>query len=129
MSAEKAWSLLDNKPVLKYIPKCDDYIVYWNGIVMSHRIALSIGGTLLNIFPTPEMKQVLNQNYRTLYYADAFDSLGKWDKILEGSRGHKEKEMYSYLLRYMEQHLQTLKDQKIPGAEVLGWFEYSRAIS
>ena len=126
MSAEKAWSLLDNRPVLKYVPECDDYIVYWNGIVMPHKIALCFGGTLLNIFPTPEMRQALNLNYRKLYYANAFETLGKWDHILDGRKGHEERDMYGFLFRYMEKHLNFLKEQTIPGAEILGWFDYKR---
>jgi hypothetical protein len=40
-----------------------------------------------------------------------------------------EREMYNFLFRYMEKHLNSLKEQKISGAEVLGWFDYKRVIS
>ena len=121
MSAEKSWSLLDHRPVLKYIPKCDDYIVYWNGIVMPHKMALCIGGILLNIFPTPEMRTQLQKNYLRLYYANAFDCSGSWDHII-----HEGTEMYGFFNRYMGKHLEFIKEQNIPGSEVLGWFDYSR---
>jgi hypothetical protein len=71
MSAEKAWSLLDFRPVVKYVPNCDDYIVYWNGIVMPHKMALCIASQLFGVYPTPEMKIVLQENYCKLYYANA----------------------------------------------------------
>ena len=127
MSAEKSWSLLDSRPVLKYISQCDDYIVYRNGIVMPHKMALCFGGTLLNIFPTPEMRRELNLNYRKLYYANAFETLGKWDHILDGRKEHEQRDMHGFLFRYIEKHLNSLKEQKISGAEVLGWFDYKRA--
>lgn len=121
MSAEKAWSLLDFRPVVKYVPNCDDYIVYWNGIVMPHKMALCIASQLFGVYPTPEMKIVLQENYLKLYYANAFDSLGKWDSLVAN------RQMYGILDNYMAQHITQLHEQKIPGAEVLGWFDYSRA--
>lgn len=121
MSREKAWSLLDNRPVLKHVPQCDDYIVYWNGVVMPHKMALCFGGTLLNIYPTPEMRKALQENYLKLYYANAFGTLGMWDHMVQGNR-----DMYGFLFRYMEQHLAALKEQAIPGPEILGWFNYKR---
>ena len=40
MRAEQSWSLLDTKPVMLYIEKCDEYLVYWNGVVMPHKMSL-----------------------------------------------------------------------------------------
>lgn len=122
MSAEKSWSMLDPRPVLKYIPHCDDYIVYWNGIVMPHKMALCMAGTLLNIFPTPEMKESLKENYQKLYYANAFGTLGKWDHMVSDDNS-----IYNMLMKYMSSHLDELKQRPdITGKEVLGWFDYSR---
>jgi len=120
MSAEKAWSLLDNRPVLKYVANCDDYIVYWNGIVMPHKMALCIAGRLIGVYPTPEMKIVMQQNYLKLYYANAFGSLGKWDHLVTN------RQMYNVVENHMMNHLNELQQQNIPGAEVLGWFDYNR---
>jgi hypothetical protein len=120
MSAEKAWSLLDNRPVLKYVSNCDDYIVYWNGIVMPHKMALCIAGRLIGVYPTPEMKIVMQQNYLKLYYANAFGSLGKWDHLVTN------RQMYNVVENHMMNHLNELQQQNIPGAEVLGWFDYNR---
>jgi hypothetical protein len=125
MSAEKSWSVLDPRPVLKYIPHCDDYIVYWNGVVMPHKMALCIAGTLLNIFPTPEMKMAMQENYVKLYYANAFGTLGEWDHMI---REHTM--MYNLLQRFMNSHLEALKQRtNLTGQEILGWFDYSRANS
>lgn len=121
MSAEKAWSLLDNRPVLKYIANCDDYIVYWNGIVMPHKMALCIAGRLIGVYPTPEMKVALQQNYLKLYYANAFDSLGKWDSLVANRAM-----IYNVVENHMMNHINELQQQNIPGPEVLGWFDYNR---
>jgi len=120
MSAEKAWSLLDNRPVLKYVSNCDDYIAYWNGIVMPHKMALCIAGRLIGVYPTPEMKIVMQENYLKLYYANAFGSLGKWDHLVTN------RQMYNVVENHMMNHLNELQQQNIPGAEVLGWFDYNR---
>lgn len=123
MSAEKAWSLLDTRPVLKYVPQCDDYIVYWNGIVMPHKMALCLAGRLINVYPTPEMKIVLEENYLKLYYVNAFGSLGKWNDLVTN------RQMYNVVENHMMNHLNELQQQNIPGAEVLGWFNYNRVAS
>lgn len=122
MSAEKAWSLIDNRPVLKYVSQCDDYIVYWNGIVMPHKMALCLAGKLIGVYPTPEMRIALQENYRKLYYANAFDSLGKWNDLVTN------KDMYRVVENYMMNHLTELRLQNISGAEVLGWFNYNRVV-
>jgi hypothetical protein len=126
MSFEKAkfWSTLDPKPVLVYLPKHHDYIVAWNNILMPHKMALVIGMTLSGIFPTPEMKRCLNVNYRQLYYANAFQTNGAWDNIVE-DRG----DMYTVVAKMMDAHMKTLHEKGYSGKEVLGWFDYSRAIT
>jgi hypothetical protein len=125
MSAEKSWSVLDPRPVLKYIPHCDDYIVYWNGVVMPHKMALCIAGTLLNIFPTPEMKMAMQENYLKLYYANAFGTLGEWDSMVRDNDI-----IYNMLMKFMNGHLTELKQRTdITGKEILGWFDYSRVNS
>jgi hypothetical protein len=125
MSAEKSWSVLDPRPVLKYIPHCDDYIVYWNGVVMPHKMALCIAGTLLNIFPTPEMKMAMQENYLKLYYANAFGTLGEWDSMVRDNDI-----IYNMLMKFMNGHLNELKQRTdITGKEILGWFDYSRVNS
>ena len=55
MRSEHSWSLLDPKPVLLYLPKCDDYIVYWNGVAMTHSMALCRAMELTGVYATPEM--------------------------------------------------------------------------
>lgn len=121
MRSEQSWSLLDPKPVLMYINNCDNYIVYWNGIVMPHTMALCMAMEhACGIYPTPEMKASLEKDYERLYYSNAFDTRA-WDsKVQSGSP------LYSYLKRIMTEHIKTLVENKPPN-EVLSWFDYSKA--
>lgn len=124
MQAQKSWSMLDHRPVLKYVPECDDYIVYWNGIVIPHKMALCYAGTLLNIYPTPEMRKELTLNYKKLYCAGALGLEGDWSHRMKGHA-----DMFGFVNRYIQDHLNSLKEQNIPKEEILGWFDYSRAVS
>jgi hypothetical protein len=119
MRSEKSWSLLDPKPIVTYLAHHDDYIVHWNGIVIPHSMALCMAMEQFGIWPTPEMKTALESNYRTLYYAGAFDTRA-WDTEVE------ESPIYPYLKRIMAKHLPKAIEGK-DAKEVLGWFHYNRA--
>ena len=119
MRSEHSWSLLDPKPVLFYVDNVDDYIVYWNGVVMPHSIALCIAMEFLGVFPTPEMKLALERNYSRLYYANAFNTRA-WDrKAASGA-------LYPYLKHIMTDHVKKTVEGKEP-KDILGWFNYKRA--
>ena len=122
MRAEQSWSLLDTKPVMLYIDRCDEYIVYWNGVVMPHKMALCMAMEYASgIYPTPEMKTALEQDYERLYYSNAFNTRA-WDLKVADSP------VYPYLKRIMKEHLvKVIQEPKRPAQEVLGWFDYSRA--
>lgn len=121
MRSEQSWSLLDPKPVLMYINDCDNYIVYWNGIVMPHTMALCMAMEhTCGIYPTPEMKSSLEKDYKQLYYSNAFDTRA-WDNKVQGGSP-----LYSYLKRIMAEHIKNLVENKPPN-EVLSWFDYSKA--
>jgi hypothetical protein len=67
------------------------------------------------------MKTSMEQDYRRIYYAGGFDTRA-WDfKVSESP-------IYPYVKRLMAEHIKkTIAEQKRPIAEVLGWFDYSRA--
>lgn len=118
MRSEQSWSMLDPKPVLVYLTQHDEYIVYWNGIAMTHSQALNMALEFMGIFPTPEMKQAMVHTYQKLYYADAFETRA-WDDMAQS-------ETYTRLKKWMKDHLIAhLKDAD--AKEVLGWFDYKRA--
>lgn len=118
--AEHSWSLIDPKPVIVYLSKHDEYIVYWNGIAMTHAQALMMSMEYCGIYPTPEMKTALRKTYEKLYYAGAFNTR-TWDRQVENSEG-----VYSMQKRWMQEHLAKVVKDKDP-KEVLGWFDYKRA--
>ncbi len=120
MRSEQSWSLLDPKPVLFYVSKSDDYIVYWNGIVMPHKMALCMAMEhLCGIYPTPEMKTALEKDYERLYYANAFETRA-WDSRVSSSP------LYPYLKRIMNDHLNKMTEHN-DAKTVLSWFDYKRA--
>ena len=119
MKPEQSWSAIDPRPVIVYVAESDDYLVYWNGIAMTHSMALCMVMEYFGIFPTPEMKSALEKNYKRLYYSNAFATRA-WDtKIENGS-------IYPYLKRIMAEHLNKLIERKNP-KEILGWFSYDRS--
>lgn len=121
MRSEQSWSLLDPRPVLLYLNNLDEYIVYWNGIVMPHTMALCMSMEYFGVWPTPEMKTALEKTYERIYYAGGFNTRA-WDRKVAGSP------LYPYLKRIMAEHMsKTIKDKNMEAKEVLEWFNYSRA--
>ena len=120
MRPEHSWSLLDPKPVLLYLKKHDEYIVYWNGIAMTHSQALCMSMEYCGIYPTPEMKSVAQKTFEKLYYAGAFETRA-WDQQVGSSEP-----VYSAQKKWMKDHLEKMIKDKDP-KEVLSWFDYSRA--
>lgn len=119
MRSEQSWSLLDPRPVLLYLDNLDEYIVYWNGIAMTHSMALCMAMEYIGIFPTPEMKSAMESNYRRIYYGNGFQTRA-WDSKVEHSS------IYGYLKRIMTDHLKKTLDGK-ECKEILGWFNYTRS--
>ena len=121
MRSEQSWSLLDPKPVMLYLSNSDEYIVYWNGIAMTHAMAMNSALERFGIFATPEMKTAMEVEYRRIYYANGFQTRA-WDlKVAEAP-------IYSYVRRLLKEHLdKTISESKRDIGEVLGWFDYSRA--
>lgn len=119
MTAAKSWSLLDPRPQLVKVSSVDDYIVYWNGIVMPHSMALSMAMQVLGIYPSPEMRRQMELNYEQLYFAGAFNTRA-WDqRVINGL-------LYPYLSRIMEPHVAKTTEGLDPRV-VLSWFSYDRA--
>lgn len=119
MRSEQSWSLIDPRPVLLYIPNVDEYIVYWNGVVMPHTMALCMAMESIGIYATPEMKNSLEEVYRRIYYANGFDTRA-WDAKIESGP------VYPFLKRIMGPHLKKVLENKVP-SDILSWFDYQKA--
>lgn len=121
MRSEQSWSLVDPRPVLLYLDNVDEYIVYWNGIAMTHLMAMNIAMEHFGMYPTPEMKTAMEKNYERIYYANGFKTRA-WDSRVSVSP------LYPYLKRIIEPHLkQLITDKSKNISEVLSWFDYKRA--
>lgn len=119
MRDERTWSLLDARPVLLYLKKHDEYIVYWNGIAMTHSQAFNMAMEYRGFFPTPEMKNAMDHTFKKLYYAGAFNTRA-WDSRVDGG------DIYGSQKNWMRDHLATHVKDKDP-KDVVKWFDYSRA--
>jgi len=123
MRSEQSWSLLDPRPVLLYLEKHDEYIVYWNGVAMTHPMAMCMAMEHFGIWATPEMKSAMEKNYERIYYANGFNTRA-WDlKVIDGG-------VYPFLKRIMKDHLKkTVVDKAVEAKDVLAWFDYRKARS
>jgi len=122
MRAERSWSLLDTRPVLLYLSHHDEYIVYWNGWVMTHSQALCMTMERIGIYPTPEMKTAMQNTFEKLYFAGAFETRA-WDDKIKGNGM-----VYDWQKYKMAEHIKKAAEGKEP-AELIGWFDYNRARS
>lgn len=120
MRSSHSWSLLNPRPCLIYLQKHDEYIVYWNGIVMPHSMALSMSMEKFGIYPSMSMKAAMIANYHRLYYANAFETR-EWDQIVNSES------LYSYLRNLMHPHIFPLIEAS-NREDVIRWFDYSKAI-
>ena len=119
MRSEHTWSLLDPRPVLLYLDKSDEYIVYWNGVVMPHTMALCIAMENFGVWATPEMKTAMERDYERIYYANGFDTRA-WDGKVSDSP------VFPYLKRIMAEHVKKVIEGK-EARDVIGWFDYAKA--
>lgn len=119
MRSEQSWSLLDPKPVILYLPRVDEYIVYWNGIAMPHIMALCMSMEYFGVWPTPEMKTAMERDYERIYYANGFDTRA-WDNKVASSP------LYPYLKRIMADHMKKVFEGR-EAKNILAWFDYKRA--
>lgn len=117
---ERTWSLLDPRPILKYLVGHDEYIVYWNGWALTHSQALCLTMETIGIYPTPEMKNVLQNTFERLYYAGAFGTRA-WDARVQGYE-----KIYDFQKRGLKDHIVKVVEGKDP-KELLSWFDYNRA--
>ncbi len=121
MRSEHSWSLLDPRPVLVKLEHLDEHIVYWNGIATTHLMAMNFALEHFGVYPTPEMKTAMEQNFSRIYYANGFATRA-WDVKVASAP------IYSLLKVLLRDHCKTvIVDQKRDITEVLGWFNYDRS--
>lgn len=121
---ERAWSLIDPRPVQRYLPELDEYIVYWDGFVMTHAQALCMTMAKLGTYPTPEMKIAMKVQYERIYYAGGFGTRA-WDGIVESSK-HYDSATYNYLKGAMADHVTKCLADYDPSV-ILSWFDHDKA--
>ena len=113
--ALETFSLLDHKPVLIYNDTYDDWFACWQGVRMTGRQAFVIASELLySARITPEMRYNLETHFKSLYYANAFNTR-QWDNVVETMETTNVQR--SILTRRLNKQQVTFDK-----TEVLGWF-------
>jgi hypothetical protein len=88
MHSELAWSCISNRPVIVHLKSHDTEIAYWHGVVMTKRQALAIAGSIyLNHWVSDKAKDAMWDEFKKLYYSNAFQSSGDWEVALESVDG------------------------------------------
>lgn len=59
-------SLLKPQPVVARVVEFDEYVVFWNGIVMPYAAALYVATRSSNVFPTMTVKDRIDDSFRRL---------------------------------------------------------------
>lgn len=70
--------LLKPRPVVARITNNKEHVVFWNGIIMPYAAALYIAVRSGNVFPTPSVKQKMDDKFRRLRGTEA---LRKGDRV------------------------------------------------
>lgn len=64
-------SLLGPRPVVALVKEHNEYIVFWNGIIMPYAAAMYLALEGGNIYPTPQVKSCLGNAFRRLRFSGA----------------------------------------------------------
>lgn len=119
-NAERSWSMLDPRPIIIFLPKHDEYMCLWNGVIMPFLHAQCLAAEYLGIYQGPSVKASLDEHYHRLYYAGAFGTRA-WDEQV------CQRNTYNLLKDIMANHLnKTLKDRS--GQEIISWFNLNNVV-
>lgn len=106
-------SLLGPRPIVARVVEHDEYVVFWNGIIMPYAAALYIATRSGNVYPTPNVTKHIDNSFRRLRHTGALRK-GKLD--INRDRGiistpntvsGYEKVMRPHLAKMMQNHTTT----------------------
>ena len=120
--ADKAWSLISPLPVVRYLPKYDEYVVTWNGALMPHIIAFNIAMRQYGAFQSPSVQQAMEKTYYKLYNSGAFEDMFEWTT----PNADTGLTAVKYLNKLMHNFAMETVKGKTP-FEVFDWFNYKNA--
>lgn len=127
MHPEHSWSLLDKRPCLVYLPQHDNYIVYWQGIAMTHSMAFALAMQSFGVKITSEMSKTLKDEFDQMYFAGAFGHR-EWDSLIRSDRLGNSKDFIRYMKKiFSEVSKRTILNDGVNIIEVLKWLNYNRA--
>ena len=77
----KSWSVLSGKPIVVRLTQYDEYVVFINGVVMTHAHALQLMMEPFGVYATPEIKRQIKNKFSKMYAAGAFGE-EDWNDIV-----------------------------------------------
>lgn len=96
-----SWSLINPRPIVVYVKKHDEHLVYWNGYVMTHAHALQIMLMPYGIYASPKVKSAITKRFKQLYTAGLFGDVA-WDRVVHSN------EYYKYVVDKVETHVREI---------------------
>lgn len=103
-SPQRAWSLVSPLPVVVYLKNYDEYVVFWNGFLLSHAHALQLMLVPYGIYASPEIRRAVTDTFFTLYSSGAFSDVN-WDKSVHEN-------YYNQVNYFLNQHITTFTQNK-----------------
>ena len=118
-TAAYTWSLLDPKPQFEYHSPCDVMLCYWRGIVMTRGQALALAMERFGIWPTPQQRLRLHEEYTRACRAGALGDV-KWRHAVDSG------DALVYLRRLLNEDAVKQLEDRYTAREVLLWFTRSQ---
>lgn len=117
MCKELTISILTPQPVVKYLEKYDEYVVFWNGYEMPFNLAMAIAMERFGVWVTPEMIFTIERTHTRLVGLGAYHTAAASERLPTL--------IYYHLTSIMELHLSTTLLNR-NAMEVLNWFDCSQ---
>jgi len=111
----RAWSLLTDLPVLCYVKLIDEYIVFWDGYLMSMQSALAVALEPYGIYHGASVYDKIHSDFAKIFAAGGF------------GKQHWPQDLVKNVLPYHRKIRLDLKE-KYKASEVFARFNLSSAI-
>lgn len=100
----KAWSYLDPKPSILYSEYHDEYLVMWNGILVTYSAACALMGlAVLELHISDYQKSLIFADTRRLLFKDIFP------QFLSGNEFSNYQQYWGYVCKCLYETAKTLR--------------------
>jgi len=99
----KGWSYLDPKPVILYSDYHGEYLVMWNGLLITYSAACAIMGMGMGAYISDHMKECIFEDTKRIIFKDIFP------QFLSGSNFKTFYSYWSYMCKMLNPTIETLQ--------------------